>query len=87
MTERSEPLRGEVWDPAMPSVGSHPVVVLTISALLQRLSSTTTVLITGTPGPRSTRGRGTRRARPSSMSTPEERGREVQRLSAYLGVD
>jgi mRNA interferase MazF len=38
----------------MPRVGDHPVVVLTINALLQRLSATTAVLITGTPGPRST---------------------------------
>lgn len=48
------PLRGEVWDAAMPRVGDHPVVILTINALLQRLSSTTAVLVTGTPGPRST---------------------------------
>lgn len=38
----------------MPRVGSHPVVILTINLLLQRLSSTTAVLITGTSGPRST---------------------------------
>ncbi len=38
----------------MPRVGHHPVVILTINPLLQRLSSTTAVLITGTPGPRST---------------------------------
>ncbi len=38
----------------MPRVGMHPVVVLTINVLLQRLSSTTAVLITGTAGPRST---------------------------------
>ena len=37
----------------MPRVGDHPVVILTINALLQRLSSTTAVLVTGTPGPRS----------------------------------
>lgn len=48
------PLRGEVWDAAMPRVGDHPVVILTINGLLQRLSSTTAVLVTGTPGPRST---------------------------------
>lgn len=48
------PLRGEVWDAAMPRVGDHPVVILTINALLQRLSATTAVLVTGTPGPRST---------------------------------
>lgn len=38
----------------MPRVGMHPVVVLTINVLLQRLSSTTAVLVTGTAGPRST---------------------------------
>lgn len=38
----------------MPRVGMHPVVVLTINILLQRLSSTTAVLVTGTAGPRST---------------------------------
>lgn len=48
------PLRGEVWDAAMPRVGSHPIVLLTIDVLLQRLSSTTGVLVTGTTGPRST---------------------------------
>jgi hypothetical protein len=51
---RAEPLRGEVWDAEMPRVGHHPVVVLTINPLLQRLSSTTAVLVTGKAGPRST---------------------------------
>ncbi len=51
---RAAPLRGEVWDAEMPRVGQHPVVVLTINPLLQRLSSTTAVLVTGTAGPRST---------------------------------
>lgn len=50
----SGPLRGEVWDAAMPGGGDHPVVILTINALLERLSATTAVLVTGTPGPRST---------------------------------
>ena len=49
-----EPLRGEVWDAALPRVGDHPVVVLTVNRLLQVLSATTAVLVTGTPGPRST---------------------------------
>lgn len=43
-----------MWDAALARVGSHPVVILTINPLLQRLSSTTTVLITGSAGPRST---------------------------------
>lgn len=50
----AEPLRGEVWDAEMPRVGDHPVVVLTVNRLLQVLSSTTGVLVTWTPGPRST---------------------------------
>jgi mRNA interferase MazF len=50
----AEPLRGEVWDAEMPQVGDHPVVILTVNRLLQVLSSTTGVLVTGTPGPRST---------------------------------
>ncbi len=54
MATAAEPLRGEVWDAALARAGSHPVVILTINALLQRLSSTTAVLVTGTPGPRST---------------------------------
>lgn len=33
---------------------TNPVVVLSINALLQRLSSTTVVLVTGTAGPRAT---------------------------------
>lgn len=49
-----EPLRGEVWDARLPGAGHHPVVILTVNPLLQRLSATTAVLITGTPGPRST---------------------------------
>jgi mRNA interferase MazF len=50
----AEPLRGEVWDAALPRVGDHPVVVLTVNRLLRVLSSTTAVLVTGTTGPRST---------------------------------
>ena len=50
----AEPLRGEVWDAELPQAGQHPVVVLTINRLLQVLSSATGVLVTGTPGPRST---------------------------------
>ncbi len=50
----AEPLQGEVWDADMPRVGDHPIVVLTVNRLLQVLSSTTGVLVTGTLGPRST---------------------------------
>ena len=38
----------------MPGGGDHPVAILTINALLERLSATTAVLVTGTLGPRST---------------------------------
>jgi len=48
------PLRAEVWDAAMPRIGAHPVVILTINPLLRRLSAFTAVLVTGTAGPRST---------------------------------
>lgn len=50
----AEPLGGKVWDDAMPTGGGPSVVVLTINPSHQRLSSTTAVAITGTPGPRST---------------------------------
>ncbi len=49
-----EPLRGEVWDAHLPRVGDHPVVVLTVSALIGRLSAVTVAVITGTEGPSST---------------------------------
>jgi mRNA interferase MazF len=49
-----EPLRGEVWDAHLPRVGDHPVVVLTVSALIGRLSAVTVAVITGTEGPPST---------------------------------
>jgi mRNA interferase MazF len=49
-----DPLRGEVWDIHLPRIGDHPVVVLTVSALSQRLSAVTVAVITGTEGPPST---------------------------------
>lgn len=49
-----EPLRGEVWEAHLPRVGDHPVVVLTVNALTQRLSAVTVAVITGTEGPLST---------------------------------
>jgi mRNA interferase MazF len=49
-----EPLRGEVWDAHLPRVGDQPVVVLTVSALIGRLSAVTVAVITGTEGPSST---------------------------------
>jgi mRNA interferase MazF len=48
-------MRGEVWDAQFPrGVGAHPVVVLTVNAVGQRLSSLTVAVITGTEGPAST---------------------------------
>lgn len=45
-------MRGEVWDAHFPTpVGDHPVVILTSSALISRLSSVTVALVTGTEGP------------------------------------
>jgi mRNA interferase MazF len=49
-----EPLRGEVWDAHLPRIGDHPVVVLTVNALIPRLSAATVAVITGTEGPPST---------------------------------
>lgn len=54
MTPHPHPLRGEVWDAELAQAGQHPVVILTIDPVLQRSSATTGVLITGTPGPRTT---------------------------------
>ena len=49
-----DPLRGEVWDAHLRGAGQHPVVVLTMSNLVSRLSSVTVVVITGTAGPATT---------------------------------
>jgi mRNA interferase MazF len=49
-----DPLRGEVWDAHVPGAGVHPVVVLTISPLIARLSSVTVLVVTGTEGPSAT---------------------------------
>jgi mRNA interferase MazF len=49
---RPVPLRGEVWDARLARVGEHPVVVLTINRLRDRIASVTVVLVTGTGGPR-----------------------------------
>lgn len=54
MSDDVTPLRGEVWDAYVPRAGPHPFVILTTNGLLARLSSATAVLVTGTPGPRST---------------------------------
>jgi mRNA interferase MazF len=49
-----EPLRGEIWEAHLPRVGDHRVVVLTVNALIRRLSAVTVAVITGTEGPLST---------------------------------
>jgi mRNA interferase MazF len=46
-----QPLRGEVWDVALPRIGEHPGVVLTVNALRGRIQEVTVVLVTGTAGP------------------------------------
>ncbi len=43
-----------MWDAHLPRAGDHPVVVLTVSALIGRLSAVTVAVITGTEGPPST---------------------------------
>jgi mRNA interferase MazF len=45
------PMRGEVWACAVPLVGPHPVVVLTVNQIAAPLSAVTVVLITGSAGP------------------------------------
>jgi mRNA interferase MazF len=49
-----DPLRGEVWDARLPSVGEHPVVILTVNPLIARLSSVSVAVVTGTEGPDAT---------------------------------
>src|SRR5262249_24837151 len=47
-------MRGEVWACAIPLVGPHPVVILTVNRIAAPLSAITVVLITGTAGPDAT---------------------------------
>jgi mRNA interferase MazF len=44
-------MRGEVWACAVPLVGPHPVVVLTVNRIAAPLSAVTVVLVTGSAGP------------------------------------
>ncbi|MEU4161275.1 type II toxin-antitoxin system PemK/MazF family toxin [Actinoplanes sp. NPDC026670] len=47
-----EPLRGEVWNVALPNpIGKHPAVILSINRLNDQLNAITILVITGTPGP------------------------------------
>ena len=45
------PMRGEVWVCAVPQVGPHPVVVLTVNHIAGPLSAVTVALVTGSAGP------------------------------------
>jgi mRNA interferase MazF len=45
------PLRGEVWQCALPVVGPHPVVVLTVNRIAVPSSAVTVALVTGSAGP------------------------------------
>jgi mRNA interferase MazF len=46
------PLRGEVWDAALPApIGNHKVVVLTSNGYIPRMSSVTVAVVTGAKGP------------------------------------
>jgi mRNA interferase MazF len=48
-------MRGEVWDAQFPrGLGAHPVVVLTVNAIGQRLGALTVAVVTGSGGPAST---------------------------------
>jgi mRNA interferase MazF len=47
----STPMRGEVRACAVPLVGPHSVVVLTVNRIAAPLSAITVVLVTGTAGP------------------------------------
>jgi mRNA interferase MazF len=47
-------MRGEVWDAQLSQIGAHPAVVLSVNALVQRLSAVTVAVISGTAGPSST---------------------------------
>jgi mRNA interferase MazF len=53
-SQKPVPLRGEIWDVAIPVIGPHPAVVLTINVFRERFPETTVALITGTAGPRLT---------------------------------
>lgn len=47
-------MRGEVWDCAVPRLGPHPVVILTVNRIADSLSAVTIALVTGSSGPPST---------------------------------
>jgi mRNA interferase MazF len=47
-------MRGEVWGCAVPRVGPHPVVILTVNRVAEPLSGITVALVTGSDGPGTT---------------------------------
>ena len=47
-------MRGEVWACAVPQVGPHPVVILTVNRIAEPLSAVTVALVTGSAGPSTT---------------------------------
>jgi mRNA interferase MazF len=47
-------MRGEVWVCAVPMVGPHPVVVLTVNRIAEPLSAVTVAVVTGSAGPAAT---------------------------------
>lgn len=47
-------MRAEVWGCAVPRVGPHPVVILTVNRVAEPLSGVTVALVTGSAGPRTT---------------------------------
>ena len=47
-------MRGEVWGCALPRIGPHPVVVLTVNRIAEPLAAVTVVVVTGTSGPAAT---------------------------------
>ena len=49
--QRLAPMRAEVWGCAVPRVGPHPVVILTVNRVAEPLSGVTVALVTGSDGP------------------------------------
>jgi mRNA interferase MazF len=47
-------MRAEVWGCAVPRVGPHPVVILTVNRIAEPLSAVTVALVTGSAGPATT---------------------------------
>jgi mRNA interferase MazF len=54
MVSPGSALRGEVWACALPGIGPHPVVILTVNRIAEPLSAVTVAVVTGTTGPAAT---------------------------------